>query len=45
VFYVRANLLLGPLIKVIKGRERLFTQKGLRWRGLDRYTRAKFYGQ
>jgi hypothetical protein len=44
VFYVRANLLLGPLIKVIKGRERLFSQKGLRWRGVDAYTRAKFYG-
>jgi hypothetical protein len=45
VFYVRANLLLGPLLKVVKGRERLFTQKGLHWRGLDRYTRTKFYGQ
>jgi hypothetical protein len=45
VFYVRANLLLGPLFKVIKGRERLFTQKGLRWRGIDAYTRSKFYGQ
>jgi hypothetical protein len=45
VFYVRANLLLGPLLKVVKGRERLFTQKGLRWRGVNGYTRTKFYGQ
>jgi hypothetical protein len=30
VFYVRAKLMLGDLMKVVKGRERLFTQEGLR---------------
>jgi hypothetical protein len=44
VFYVRANLLLGPLMKVVKGKTRLFTQDGLRTRGLDNYTRDKFLG-
>jgi hypothetical protein len=44
VFYLRANLLLGPLIKVARGRARLFTQDGLRVRGVDNYTRDKFYG-
>jgi hypothetical protein len=44
VFYLRANLLLGPLLKVAKGRARLFSQEGLRVRGLDNYTRDKFYG-
>jgi hypothetical protein len=44
VFYLRANLLLGPLLKVAKGKARLFTQEGLRVRGLDNYTRDKFYG-
>ena len=44
VFYVRANLLLGPLIKIARNRERLFSQDGLRTRGLDNYTRDKFLG-
>jgi hypothetical protein len=44
VFYLRANLLLGPLLKVAKGKARLFTQEGLRVHGLDNYTRDKFYG-
>jgi hypothetical protein len=44
VFYLRANVLLGPLLKVVRGKERLFTQEGLRVRGLDNYTRDKFYG-
>jgi hypothetical protein len=44
IFYLRANLLLGPLLKVAKGKARLFTQEGLRVRGLDNYTRDKFYG-
>lgn len=30
VFYVRAKLFLGDLIKVVRGRQRLFTQDGLR---------------
>ena len=30
VFYLRANLFLGELLKVVKGRDRLFTQEGLR---------------
>ncbi|MBF9237211.1 hypothetical protein I2I05_07360 [Hymenobacter sp. BT683] len=30
VFYVRAKLFLGDLIKVVRGKQRLFTQEGLR---------------
>jgi hypothetical protein len=30
VFYVRAKLFLGDLLKVVRGRQRLFTQDGLR---------------
>jgi hypothetical protein len=44
VFYARANVLLGPLMKVVRGKERLFSQEGLRVRGLSPYTRDKFYG-
>ena len=44
VFYLRANLLLGPLLRVVRGKQRLFTQEGLRIHGLDSYTRDKFYG-
>jgi hypothetical protein len=44
VFYARANILLGPLLKVVRGKERLFSQEGLRIHGLDPYTRDKFYG-
>ncbi|RZK54956.1 MAG: hypothetical protein EOO59_10970 [Hymenobacter sp.] len=44
VFYGRVNILLGPLIRVARGRARLFTQDGLRVRGTDNYTRDKFYG-
>jgi hypothetical protein len=44
VFYGRANILLGPLLKVVRGKERLFSQEGLRVRGTDNYTRSKFYG-
>ena len=44
VFYLRANLLLGPLIRIKKHKQRLFNQSGLRVRGVDNYTRDKFYG-
>lgn len=44
VFYLRATLLLGPLLKVARGKAHLFTQDGLRVRGVDNYTRGKFYG-
>jgi hypothetical protein len=30
VFYVRAKLFLGDLAKVVRGKQRLFTQDGLR---------------
>ncbi|RYY18256.1 MAG: hypothetical protein EOO36_08630 [Cytophagaceae bacterium] len=44
VFYLRANLLLGPLVRIKKHKQRLFNQDGLRVRGVDNYTRDKFYG-
>lgn len=44
IFYLRANILFGPLIRIKKHKQRLFNQDGLRVRGVDNYTRDKFYG-
>ncbi|TDN38115.1 hypothetical protein E4631_23670 [Hymenobacter sp. UV11] len=43
VFYVRAKVLIGPLIRVVRNREPLFSQKDLRIHGVDARTRQKFY--
>lgn len=42
IFYLRAKILLGPLVKTVRDRERIFSQKGLRVNGLDNRTRQKF---
>jgi hypothetical protein len=42
IFYVRAKILLGPLIKTVRNREPLFSQKDLRVNGLDQRTRQRF---
>ena len=42
VFYVRAKLLIGPLIRVVRRREPLFSQKDLRTHGINNQTRQKF---
>ncbi|AMR26640.1 hypothetical protein A0257_05660 [Hymenobacter psoromatis] len=42
VFYVRAKLLIGPLIRVVRRREPLFSQKDLRIHGINNQTRQKF---
>ena len=42
VFYVRAKVLIGPLIRIVRRHEPLFSQKNLRIYGLDGRTRQKF---
>jgi hypothetical protein len=42
IFYVRAKILLGPLIKTMRNGDALFSQKGLRVKGLDQRTRQRF---
>jgi len=42
IFYVRAKILLGPLLKIVRNREPLFSQKDLRINGLDQRTRQRF---
>ena len=44
VFYVRANILIGALVRTARRHERLFTQDGIRVRGLRPSIRQKFYG-
>ena len=45
IFYVRAKVLIGPLIKIVRKREPLFSQDDTRVRGLRRRDRVKFYGK
>ncbi|MDJ0363989.1 hypothetical protein QMK33_02405 [Hymenobacter sp. H14-R3] len=42
IFYVRAKILIGPLIRITRRHEPFFSQKDLRVHGLDRSTRQKF---
>jgi hypothetical protein len=42
IFYLRAKVLIGPLIKIARNREPFFSQKDLRVHGLGRSTRQKF---
>lgn len=42
IFYVRAKILLGPLVKTVRNHEPLFSQKDLRVNGLDQRTRQRF---
>lgn len=42
IFYLRAKILVGPLIKLVRNKEPLFSQRELRIHGLDRRTRQKF---
>lgn len=42
IFYVRAKLLITPLVRALRRHEPIFTQEGLRVRGLDQRTRLKF---
>ena len=42
-FYIRAKIMIGPLVKLARGHEPLFSQKDLRVNGLDIRTRQKFY--
>ena len=39
IFYVRAKILIGPLVRLVRRHEPLFSQKGLRVHGLNRNTR------
>lgn len=42
VFYVRAKIMLGPLVKLARNHEPLFSQKEVRVNGLDQRTRQRF---
>ena len=42
IFYVRAKILIGPLVRIVRHHEPLFSQKGLRVHGLDARTRQRF---
>ncbi|MEJ7660532.1 MAG: hypothetical protein WKG07_13420 [Hymenobacter sp.] len=42
IFYVRAKILIGPLVRLVHRHEPLFSQKELRIHGLDRNTRQRF---
>lgn len=45
IFYLRAKILLAPLIRIARNHEPLFSQKDLRIHGLDARTRRRFYGE
>ena len=42
IFYVRAKIGIGPLIRIARQHDRLFSQEGLRIHGLSRRDRRKF---
>ncbi|MVN77134.1 hypothetical protein GO988_12430 [Hymenobacter sp. HMF4947] len=44
IFYLRAKVLIGPLIRLVRKQEPLFSQDGLRIHGLSKRDRLKFYG-
>jgi hypothetical protein len=43
IFYIRAKVLIGPLIKTVRTRGPLFSQKEVRIHGLNQRDRQKFY--
>jgi len=43
IFYIRAKLLIGPLLKTVRTHEPMFSQKDVRIHGLKRHERRKFY--
>lgn len=45
VFYLRAKIFIGPLIRVSRQHKPLFSQKDLRIHGVDGRTRRRFYGE
>ncbi|MGI4875411.1 MAG: hypothetical protein ACRYFX_30015 [Janthinobacterium lividum] len=45
IFYLRGKVLLGPMWHIIRRHKPLFSQEGIRVRGLNQQDRRKFYGQ
>lgn len=45
IFYLRAKILIAPLIRIKRNHEPLFSQKELRIHGVDSRTRRRFYGE
>lgn len=45
IFYLRAKILVAPLIRIKRNHEPLFSQKDLRARGVSNRTRRRFYGE
>jgi hypothetical protein len=44
IFYLRAKILLVPLLRIRRNHEPLFSQKDLRIHGVDSHTRQRLYG-
>ena len=45
IFYVRAKVLIAPLLRIRRNHEPLFSQKDLRAHGVNNRTRRRFYGE
>jgi hypothetical protein len=45
IFYLRAKILVAPLLRIRRNREPLFSQKDIRVRGVHSRTRRIFYGE
>jgi hypothetical protein len=45
IFYLRAKILIAPLLRIKRNHEPLFSQKDLRARGVSNRTRHRFYGE
>lgn len=45
IFYLRAKILIAPLLRIKRDHEPLFSQKDMRAHGLNNRTRRRFYGE
>jgi len=45
IFYLRAKILVAPLLRIRRNREPLFSQKEMRVHGINGRTRRRFYGE
>jgi hypothetical protein len=45
IFYVRAKILIAPLLRIRRNHDPLFSQKDIRARGINSRTRRAFYGE
>jgi hypothetical protein len=45
IFYLRAKILIAPLLRIRRNHEPLFSQKDMRAHGINTRTRRRFYGE